>query len=131
MSWAATRSATTGSTPSGSQQVEVEPRANDRRRAQRALGFRVEPVDARGDGRLQRDRHAHLSNLCRRHVCARLAAQYATLGQFPHDLLGEKRITGGPLGDLLAQCANRGSGPISSETSAAVSESLRGARAMV
>ena len=52
------------------QQVEAEPRADHRRRAQRAFGFRVEPVDARGDGRLQRGRHTHLGSLCRRHVCA-------------------------------------------------------------
>ena len=41
----------------------------------------------------------------------RLPAQHATLGQFAHDLLGEKRITGGPLGDRLAQLANRGVRP--------------------
>ena len=41
----------------------------------------------------------------------RLPAQHATLGQFAHDLLGEKRITGGPLGDRLAQRANRGVRP--------------------
>ena len=29
----------------------------------------------------------------------RLAAQHTTLGQFAHHLLGEERITGGPLGD--------------------------------
>ena len=93
------------------QQVEAEPRPDDRRRAQRAFRFRVEPIDARGDGRLQRGRHTHLSNLCGRHVCAALPAQHTTLGQFAHDLLGEKRITGGPLGDRLAQPANRGVRP--------------------
>ncbi len=36
-----------------------------------------------------------------RDVCAALTAQHATLGQFPHDLLGEKRVTSGPLGDRL------------------------------
>ena len=132
MNWAATRSATTGSTPSCGQQVEVEPRPDDRRRAQRAFRFWWKPIDARGDGRLQRGRHTHLSNLCRRHVCARLPAQHTTLGQFAHDLLGEKRITGGP--------ARRSSGPArrprgparaAPTTSAAVSESLSGARAMV
>ena len=38
----------------------------------------------------------------------RLPAQHTALGQFAHDLLGEKRVTGGPLGDLLAQRTNRG-----------------------
>ena len=41
----------------------------------------------------------------------RLPAQHTTLGQFAHDLLGEERITGGPLGDRLAQPANRGVRP--------------------
>ena len=40
-----------------------------------------------------------------------LPAQHATLGQFAHDFLGEERITGGPVGDRLAQCANRWVGP--------------------
>ena len=52
------------------QQVKAEPRADDRRRAQRAFRFWSKPIDARGDGRLQRGRHTHLSNLCRRYVCA-------------------------------------------------------------
>ena len=88
------------------QQVDAKAGADDRRRAQRAFGFRVEPIDARGDGRLQRGRHIHLSTLGRRHVCARLPLQHAALGQIAHDLLGEERITGGPVGDRLAQCAN-------------------------
>ena len=41
----------------------------------------------------------------------RLPAQHTALGQFAHDLLGEKRITGGPLGDRLAQRADRGVRP--------------------
>jgi hypothetical protein len=32
--------------------------------------------------------------------------QHTPLGQFPHHLFGEERITGSPLGDRLAQCAN-------------------------
>ena len=61
----------------------------------------------------------------------RLSAQHTTLGQFAHDLLGEERITGGPLGDLWPSLPTEGSGPSSSAISAAVSESLSGARAMV
>ena len=62
----------------------------------------------------------------------RLPAQHAPLGQFAHDLLGEKRITGGPLGDRLAQSDQpRGPARAAHVTSAAVSESLSGARAMV
>ena len=35
-----------------------------------------------------------------RPICIRpLSAQYTTLGQVAHDLLGEERITGGPVGD--------------------------------
>ena len=37
--------------------------------------------------------------------------QHTTLGEFAHDLLGEERITGGPLGDRLAQLADRGVRP--------------------
>src|SRR6478752_6683553 len=90
----------------GGQQVKVESRADDRRRAQRALSRPIETVDARGDGRLKGGGHANLSDLCRRHVCARLPAQHSTLGQVAHDLFGEERITGGPLGDRLAQPAD-------------------------
>ena len=75
------------------------------------FAFGSKPIDACGDGRLQRGRHTDLSTLCGRHVCAALPAQHATLGQFAHDLLGEKRITGGPLGDRLAQSDNRGVRP--------------------
>jgi hypothetical protein len=61
-----------------------------------------------GDRRVQRGRHIDLRSLCGRDVCATLPAQDTTLGQFAHYLLGEERITGGPLGDLVAQCTNRG-----------------------
>jgi len=93
--------------PERFEQASVEPRADHRRCAQCALGFRVEAVDAGGDGRLQRGWHADLSSLRRRNVCARLAAQHTALGQVAHHLLGEKRVTGGPLGDLLAQPSHR------------------------
>ena len=97
--------------PQRGQQVEAEPRADDRGRAQGAFGFRVEPIDARGDGRLQRGRHTDLSNLGGRLVCARLPFQHTAFGQLAHHLLGEERITGGPLGDRVAQCLNRGVRP--------------------
>ena len=65
-------------------------------------------------------------------VCARLPAQHAALGQFAHDLLERRtdfrrpcRRSSGP------DCANRWVRPSSSSSSAAVSESLSGARAMV
>ena len=41
----------------------------------------------------------------------RLPFQHATFGEFAHDLLREERITGGPPGDRLAQCLNRGVRP--------------------
>ena len=34
-----------------------------------------------------------------RHVGAAVALQHAALGQIAHDLLGEKRVTGGPFDD--------------------------------
>ena len=43
-----------GSMPSVSSRSRLNRRADDRRRAQGAFGLWVEPVDARGDGRLQR-----------------------------------------------------------------------------
>ena len=111
MNWAATRSATTGSTPSwvSRSRLNRDPMTAAALNVRFASGRK--PIDACGDGRLQRGRHTHLSNLCGRDVCAALPAQHATLGQFAHDLLGEKRITGGPLGDRLAQPANRGVRP--------------------
>ena len=67
---AATRSSDTGSMPRVSSRSAAEPCADDRRRAQGALGRRVKAVDARGDGRLQRGRHADLASLDRRNVGA-------------------------------------------------------------
>ena len=111
MSSAATKSSTTGSMPS----VFSRSRLNREPMTAAALNVRL----AFGSSRsmraamvaCKRGRHTHLSNLCRRQVCARLPAQHTTLGQFAHDLLGEERITGGPLGDRLAQRANRGVRP--------------------
>ena len=87
------------------QQVEGETRAEHRRRTQRSLGLCVEAVDARGDSRLQRNRHIHVSDVRRGMVCARPAAQHTPLGQIADHLLGEERIPGGALGDLLPHCA--------------------------
>ena len=97
--------------PEHLKQAEAEPRADDRRCAQCAFCFRAQSVDAGGDGRLQRGRHTHLGTVCRRDVCARLPFHHTTLGDFTHDFLGEERVTGGPLGDRLAQCTNRGVRP--------------------
>ena len=97
MSSAATKSATTGSIPSTVSRSRSNREPITAAALKRALGFRVESVDARGDGGLQRGRHAHLSNLCRRHVCAPLPAQNTALRQFAHDLFGEERVTGGPI----------------------------------
>ena len=59
------------------------------------------------------------------------SGQRTSLGQIAHHLLGEKRITGGAFRDRGGQPADRGSGPSSPATSAAISESLSGARAML
>ena len=37
--------------------------------------------------------------------------QYSALGEFADDLFGEERVTGGPVGDRLAQPADRGVRP--------------------
>ena len=50
----------------GGQQVKAESRADYRRRAQCSLSRRIEAVDARGDGGLQRRRNTNLGDLCRR-----------------------------------------------------------------
>ena len=57
--------------------------------------------------------------------------EHPAFGQFAHDLLGEERIAGGPLGDRRAQFTDRGSVPSNSATRAAVSASLSGASEMV
>ena len=44
-------------------------------------------------------------------VAAACSLEYPAFGQVAHDLLGEKRITGSPIGDRLAQPANRGVRP--------------------
>ena len=77
----------------------------------RALGCRVKAVDAGGNGRLHSGGHADLGSADRRNVAAALPVQHTALGQFAHDLLGEERITGGPLGDRLAQPADGGVRP--------------------
>ena len=94
------------------QQVEAEPRADHRRRAQRAFGFRVEPIDARGDGRLQRGGHTHLSSLCRRHVCA--AAPRAARHARPDRARSPRRKTDyrRPCSTIVwPSCADRGVRP--------------------
>jgi hypothetical protein len=45
------------------EQVRAEPRANDRCCAQRAFRFRVEAVDASGDGCLQGGWHANFGDI--------------------------------------------------------------------
>ena len=94
------------------QQVQAEPRPDDRRRAQRAFCFWVE-----ADRCVRRwspatwQAHSPRQTSAVETYAPRLPAQHATLGQFAHDLLGEERITGGPLGDRLAQPADRGVRP--------------------
>ena len=47
----------------GFEEAPAEPRTDDSRCAQCALGRRVKPVDAGGDGRLQGGWHADLGNI--------------------------------------------------------------------
>ena len=51
------------------------------------------------DGSASRPESRDLGNVGRRYVGAAVAAQHTALAQLPHHLLGEERITGGPLGD--------------------------------
>jgi len=71
--------------------------------------FRGRRITESGESHLAFD-PGRLAQAChslgRRLVSARLPFQHATLGQIAHDLLGEERITGSPVGDCLAQCAN-------------------------
>ena len=98
----------------------------------RALGRRVQAVDARGDGGLQRGWHADLGSVGRRHVGAAVAR--AAHRARPVRAPSPRRKT-----DYRRPARRswwptrrpRGRGPSSSVTSAAVSESLSGARAML
>ncbi len=52
--------------------------------------------------------HTDVSHVRAAGVSAAVALEHTPLGEFAHDLLGEERITGGPLGDRLAQACNGG-----------------------
>jgi len=58
----------------GFEEAPAEPRTDDSRCAQGALGRRVKPVDAGGDGRLQGGGHTDLANIGGRFVGAAVAA---------------------------------------------------------
>ena len=87
------------------QQIAVEAGADDRRGGERVFGRRAEPVDAGGDGRLQRGRHADLGHVDVAGVAAALADKHAAFGEVTGDLLGEERVTGRAPGDHLADLA--------------------------
>ena len=110
MNWAATRSVTAGSTPSWVNRS----RLNRDPMTAAALNVRFASVGSRSmraamvacsvAGTLTSETSAV-------EMYAPDSPRSTTLGQFAHDFLGEERITGGPVGDRLAQCANRGVGP--------------------
>jgi len=56
---------------------------------QRMFGRRTQPVDAGGDGRLQRWRHPDLGDIRAAGVAAALAFEHAAFGELANDLLGE------------------------------------------
>ena len=89
------------------QQIGAEASPDDRSGGKRVFGRRVEPIDARGDGRLQRGRHPHLGDIGAAGVAAALADQHAALRELTGDLLGEERVTGGAPGDDLADLTHR------------------------
>ena len=129
---AATKSSTTGSTPRVSSRswLNREPITAAALKVRLAAGsrrsMRAAMVACKVAGTLTS------ASLGGRVVGARLPLQHTPLGQVAHDLLGEKRVPGGPLGDHGGPAPpTEGSDPSSSETSAAVSGSLSGARAMV
>ena len=64
-------------------------------------------------------------------VATALAGQHTALHQLAHDLLGEKRVPGGPFGDGHRHSPTEGSEPSSSPSSAAVFESPSGPSAIV
>ena len=51
------------------------------------------------------------AHIGRRDVAARLSLQHTALGQVAHDLLGEKRVPGGPFDDQGGQPGHRGVRP--------------------
>ena len=90
------------------EQLRPEAGADHRRRVQRPLGRGGEAVDARLDGRLHGGRHARPRRHPRDRGSCRLTGEHPALGQLAHHLLGEKRVTSGPLGDDRRQLADRG-----------------------
>src|SRR5689334_18015857 len=81
------------------QHVETELRADDRCRAQRSLGRWVEPVDTRGDRRLQGGGHADICNGLVADVVSAPAGYHVPFDQIAHDLFSEKRVTRCPVRD--------------------------------
>jgi len=77
------------------QQVEAEPRADYRCRAQCAFRFWPKPIDARGDSLLATLQAQSPPQRLRSTRMRRAPAQDTTFAQFAHDLLGEKRVPGG------------------------------------
>ncbi len=93
--------------PESLQHVWREPRPDDRRSVQRALGGGVEAVDAGGDHRLQRAGHMDVADRINAQIAAATAYQHVALAQVPHDLLGEEGIPGRTLRDELGKLGDR------------------------
>ncbi len=111
ISSACTNSVSAVSTVQHRRQVGAEPQSDDGCCVQRLLGRRAEAVDAGGDRRLQRRRHADHGGWIRAPVRPALASKHSPVGKVAHDLLGEERIARRPISDLRRQSDHRGVGP--------------------
>jgi hypothetical protein len=93
--------------PELAQQIGIEPRPDDGRGAKRPFGRRGEAVDPRRNGRLQRGGQGQIADVAAAHTRSAVAVKRATFCQLAHHLLREERITGGTLGDLVSDGADR------------------------
>ncbi len=93
--------------PQCDKQFRPEAGADHRRRVQRPPGRGGQPVDARLDGGLYRGRHAHLGDIRTTDIATALSDEHAALHQLSHHLLGEERVSGGPVGDDRRQLGHR------------------------
>jgi hypothetical protein len=75
--------------------------------AKRPFGRRGEAIDPRRNGRLQRGGQGQIADVAAADIRTAVAVKRATFCQLAHHLLREERITGGTLGDLVSDGADR------------------------
>ena len=66
----------------------------------------AEPVDTSGDGGLQCDWDGDIRPVVAAGIPRAVAFDYAALGEVPHDLAGEERVSGGSFGDPIDQAGD-------------------------